>query len=144
MRPGCPVSSPDSRVDDVGSTLVLMDQSFASSEMGDSMNANLLPELSGETWVVATLSVELTADLPLAGADMDICMASRQDATLTTVSEWVQSEAAPNVRCYLRSCGVGGCRSGICWWTRRGDCGAAGLLWQGPLSWLCRFGNIRR
>ena len=45
MRHGCPVSSPDSQVDDVGST----------SEMGDSMDVDLLPELSGETWVAVTL-----------------------------------------------------------------------------------------
>ena len=99
MRPGCPVSSPDSRVDGVGSTSVLMDEPFASSEMGDSMDADLLPdllpELSGETWVAATLSAELTADLPLAGADLDLIVASRQDATLTTVREWAQSGAAP-------------------------------------------------
>ena len=47
MRPGCPVSSPDSRVDDLDSTTALLDQLFASSEMGDSMDADLLPELSG-------------------------------------------------------------------------------------------------
>ena len=41
------VSSPDSRVDDVDSTSALLDQPFASSEMGDSMDADLLPELSG-------------------------------------------------------------------------------------------------
>ena len=45
MRPGCPVSSPDSRVDDVDSTTALLDQPFTSSEIGDSM------DLSGETWV---------------------------------------------------------------------------------------------
>ena len=95
MRPGCPESSPDSRVDDVGSTSVLLDQPFASSEMGDSMDADLLPELSGETWVAVTLSDELTADLPLAGSDLDLIVAWRQDATLTTVREWVQSGAAP-------------------------------------------------
>ena len=51
------------------------------------MDVDLLLELSGETWVVATLSAELTAHVPLAGADMDLIMASRQDATLTTVRE---------------------------------------------------------
>ena len=72
MRPGCPVSSPHSRVDDGGSTSVLLDQPFASSEMGDSMDADLMPDLSGKTWVAATLSDELTADLPLAGSDLDL------------------------------------------------------------------------
>ena len=37
-----------------GSTSALLDQLFASSAMGDSMDAVLLPELSGETWVTAT------------------------------------------------------------------------------------------
>ena len=59
MRPGCPVSSPDSRVDDIDSTTALLDQPFASSEMGDSMDADLLPELSGETWVAATIWMNL-------------------------------------------------------------------------------------
>ena len=94
-RPDCPVSSSDSRVKDVYSTTVLLDQPFASSEMGDSMDADLLPELSGETWVVATLLEGLTADLPLTGSDLNFIAASRQDATLTTVREWVQSGSAP-------------------------------------------------
>ena len=36
-----------------GPTSTLLDQLFASSAMGDSMDADLLPELSGETWVAA-------------------------------------------------------------------------------------------
>ena len=62
------------------------------------MDADLLPELpevSGETWVAATLLEELSADLPPAESNLDLIMASRQDATLTTVREWVQSGAAP-------------------------------------------------
>ena len=59
MRPGCPVSSPDSPVDEVDSTTALLDQPFASSEMGNSMDADLLPELSGETWVATTYMDEL-------------------------------------------------------------------------------------
>ena len=62
------------------------------------MDADLLPELpevSGETWVAATLLEELSADLPPAESNLDLIMASRQDATLTTVCEWVQSGAAP-------------------------------------------------
>ena len=65
QRPDCSVSSSDSRVADVDATTLLLDQPFASSEMGDSMDADLLPELSGETWVAATLLERLTADLPL-------------------------------------------------------------------------------
>ena len=88
MRPGCPVSSPDS-------TTELLDQPFASSEMGDSMNADLLPDLSGETWVAATYLDVLTTDLPATGSDMDFIVASRHDETVTTVCQWVQTAAAP-------------------------------------------------
>ena len=84
-RPDCLVSSSDSRVTDVDATTVLLDQPFASSEMGDSMDADLLPELSGETWLAATLLEGLTADLPPAGSDLDLIVSSRQDATLTTI-----------------------------------------------------------
>ena len=86
--------SPDSRVDDVDSTTALLDQPFASSEMGDSMDADLLPELSGETWVVASYMDELKADLPTTGSDLNLVVASRQDVTLATVRKWVQSRAA--------------------------------------------------
>ena len=92
-RPDCPVSSSDLQVADLEALSVLRDQPFASS--GDSMDADLLPELSGETWVAATLLEGLTADLPPAGSDIDLIVASRQDATLTTVCEWVQSGLVP-------------------------------------------------
>ena len=83
------------RVSDVDATSVLLDQPFASSEMGDSMDADLLPELSGVTWVAATLLEGPTVDFPPAGSDIDLIAASRQDAALTTVREWVQSGAVP-------------------------------------------------
>ena len=82
-RPDCPISSPDLRVMDLESSSVLLEQSFASSEMGDSMDAGLLPELSGETWVVATLLEELTADLPPVALNLDLIVASQKDATLS-------------------------------------------------------------
>ena len=44
---------------------------------------------------------------------------------------------------YLRSCGVGGCSSGICQWTRRGGYGVAGPLRRCPLNWSCRRQNNR-
>ena len=50
-RPDRPVSSSDSQAAELDASLVLLDQPFASLEMGDSMDADLLPELSGETWV---------------------------------------------------------------------------------------------
>ena len=35
------------------------------------------------------------ADLPTAGSDIDLIVASRQDATLAIVREWVQSGVVP-------------------------------------------------
>ena len=86
QQPDCPV--PDAEPE-------LVDQPFASSEMGESMDAYLLPELSGETWVVSALLEEFTADLLPAGANLDLIAASRQDVTLATVREWIQSESIP-------------------------------------------------
>ena len=77
------------------SSSVLQDQPFALSEMGDSMDAVLLPELLGETWVASALLEELLVDLLTAGSDIDLIVASRQDATLTTVRKWVQSGVVP-------------------------------------------------
>ena len=61
-----------------------------SSAMGDYMDAYLLPELSGETWVTAAYLDEITADLPPAGSEPDIIAAFGIDKTLQTVREWVQ------------------------------------------------------
>ena len=94
-RPDCPVSSSDLQVAELDTSSVLLEQPFSSSEMGDSMDAELLPELSGETWVAATLLEGLTVDLLPAGSDIDLIVASRQDATLMTVREWVQSGVIP-------------------------------------------------
>ena len=95
QKPDCPVSSSDWQVAELDTSLVLLNHPFASSEMGDSMDADLLPELSGETWVAATLLEGLTADLLPAGSDIDLIVASRQDAILTTVREWVHSGVIP-------------------------------------------------
>ena len=45
--------------------------------------------------MAATLLEGLAADFPPAGSDFDLIAASRQDATLTTVREWVQSGVVP-------------------------------------------------
>ena len=95
QRPDCTVSATDSPVPDAEPETGLVDQPFASSEMGESMDADLLPELSGETWVASALLEEFTADLLPAGANLDLIAASRQDATLSTVREWIQSESIP-------------------------------------------------
>ena len=94
-RPDCPVSAADLPATDVETQSLLVDQPFASSEMGDSMDADLLPELSGETWVASALLEELTADLPTAGSDIDFIAASRDDSTLGTVRSWLQSGSVP-------------------------------------------------
>ena len=94
-RPDCPVSASDSHMSDRDVPLVLEEQPFASSEMGESMDTDLLPEFSGETWVASSLLDGLTADLLPAGADLDLIVASHQDRTLVTVREWVQSGNVP-------------------------------------------------
>ena len=57
---------------DADAQSLLVDQPFATSEMGDSMDADLLPELSGETWVASPLLDELTGDLPPAGVNNEL------------------------------------------------------------------------
>ena len=94
-RPDCPVSTADLPAADADTQLLLVDQPFALSEMGDSMDTDLLPELSGETWVASALLEELTVDLPTTGSDIDLVAASREDNTLHTVQSWVQSGNAP-------------------------------------------------
>ena len=54
-----PVSAIDLPTGETDTQSVLVDQPFA-TEMGDSMDADLLPELSGETWVASALLDELT------------------------------------------------------------------------------------
>ena len=54
LRHDCPVSSADAVVGDAGSTMELLDQPFSASEIGDSMDSDMLPKLSGETCVAAT------------------------------------------------------------------------------------------
>ena len=98
QRPDCPVSAMDSPVPDVEPEPWLVDAlllPFASSEMGESMDADLLSELFGETWVASALLEEFTADLLPARANLDHIAASRQDVTLTTVREWIHSDSIP-------------------------------------------------
>ena len=71
---------------------VLVDQPFATSEMGDSMDADLLPELSGETWVASALLDELTGDLQPARVNNDLVSATSEDKM---VRSWVESGNAP-------------------------------------------------
>ena len=86
QRPDCPVSASDSQVADRDVPQVLEEQPFASSEMGESMHTDLLPD---EIWVVSKLLDGLTVDLPPAGADLDLIVATHQDRTLATVRELI-------------------------------------------------------
>ena len=95
QRPDCPVSATDSLVPDADPETEMVDQPFAASETGESKDADLLPELSGETWVASALIEEFMADLLLVGSNVDLITASRQDATLATVREWIRSESTP-------------------------------------------------
>ena len=95
QRPDCPVSATDSPVPDNNQEKEMVDQPFAASEIGESMDADLLPELSGETWVASALIEEFTADLLLAGSNVDLIAESRHDDTLATVRGWIQSKSTP-------------------------------------------------
>ena len=95
QRPDCPVSATDSPLPDAEPETEMVDQPFAMSEMGESMDADLLPQLSGETWVASALIEEFTANLLPVGSNVDLIAASHQDATLATVREWIQSESTP-------------------------------------------------
>ena len=94
-RPDCPVSAAGLPAIEAETQSLLVDQPFATSEMGDSMDSDLLPELSGETWVASALLDELTWDLPTVGADIDFIMATLEDQMLQTVRSWVESVNAP-------------------------------------------------
>ena len=132
-RPDCPVSSSDSQVAELYTSSVRsLDQPFASSEMGDSMDADLLPELS--------------VDLPPAGSDNDLIVASRQDTTLATVRERVQSGEiptwsdyaglSPELRCWRLQIGnLSVDTEGRLWWRRAPP--------SGGLSWLFLIVSVR-
>ena len=94
-RPDCPVSAADLPTIDTDAQSALVDQPFATSEMGDSMDADLLQELSGETWVASAVLDELTVDLPATGADDELVSETAEDKILQTVRSWVDSGAAP-------------------------------------------------
>ena len=94
-RPDCPVSAADLPAVENETPSLLVDQPFATSEMGDSMDSDLLPELSGETWVASALMDELTWDIPTVGADINLVTATREDQMLQTVRSWVESGKAP-------------------------------------------------
>ena len=92
QRPDCPVSAKDSPTPENNEEMEMVDQPFAASEIGESMDADLLPELSGEIWVASALTEEFTADLPV-GSNIDLIAESRSDDTLAVVRGWIQSNS---------------------------------------------------
>ena len=84
QRPDCPVSAKDSPTPENNEEM----------EMGESMDADLLPELYGETRVAAALTEKFTADLP-AGTNIDLIAESRSDDTWAVVRGWIQSNSTP-------------------------------------------------
>ena len=116
----------------------LLDQPFASSAMGDSMDADLLPELSGETWVAATYLKEVTADLEPAGSEPDFITASRLDNTLITFVNGfrlVRHHLSRTVLDCHRSCNPGSCNLEIYQLIRKIVSGAAEHHWRRHHSW---------
>ena len=111
QRPDCPMSASDSPVPDTDPETEMVDQPFATSEIGESMDADLLPELSGETWVASALIEEFTAGELPAGSNVDLITESHRDDTLATV--WGGFSQNPlrhgrSVPGSLRSCAAGG------------------------------------
>ena len=95
QRPDCPVSAKDSPKSENNEEMEMVDQPFAALEIGESMDADLLPELSGETWVASELAEEFTADLIPAGSNIDLVAESRHNDTLAIVQGWIQSNSTP-------------------------------------------------
>ena len=67
------------------STSEMTEQPFAVSAIGDSMDTDLLPELSGEMRVAAVHLDEATIDLPPPDSDPDLIASSLIYRTLTIV-----------------------------------------------------------
>ena len=133
-RPDCPVSAADLPTIDADAQSSLVDQPFATSEMGDSMDADLLPELSGETWVASALLDELTGDLPKAGVNDELVSDISEDKILQTVRSWVESGIAPP---WLECTGLA--PELRCWRLQVGNIkiDSVGRLWRRrfPLPW---------
>ena len=61
------------------------------------MDSDLLPELSGETWVAAIHLDEATGDLLRSDSEPDLIKCSLKDKTLTIVREWVRAGMSPSL-----------------------------------------------
>ena len=109
QRPDCPASAQDSPTLENNEEIEMVDQPFAASEIGELIDADLLPELSGETLVASALTEEFMADLP-SGSNIDLNAESRNDNMLAVVLGWIQSNStltwtdcvglSPELRCW--------------------------------------------
>ena len=107
----------------------MVDQPFAASEMGESMDADLLPELSGET---SALIEEFTADLLLAGVMWTLLQHAAKMRRWRRYGSGFSLNPLRHGRSVLgslRSYAVGGCKWAICPSTRMTGYGGAG--WGG-------------
>ena len=95
LCPDCPVGLPDLAVVETCSTSDLTDLPFAESAMDDSMDAYLLLEMSGETWVAAVHLDEATGDLTPPNSDPDLIALSLADKILMVVRDWVRAGIPP-------------------------------------------------
>ena len=95
LRPDCPVGPPDPAVVETSSTSAMTDQPFAELAMGDSMDTDLLPEMSGETLVATVHLNEVTGDLTPTDSDPDMIASSLADKTLTVVRDWLRASTPP-------------------------------------------------
>ena len=128
LRPDCPVGPLDLAVVETSSTSAMTDQPFTESAMGDSMDTDLLPEMSGETWVAAVHLDEATGDLTPPDSDPDFIASSLADKTLTVVWDWVRADTPPTWSECPRSSAHGVSSSEIYPWTRPVDFGVAALF----------------
>ena len=146
-RPDCPVSSSASQVADLDASSVHLDQPFASSEMGDSMDADLLPELLGETWWHPHCWRDSQRTCPRWARTLNrVWHPVRMRLSLLCGSGyslgWFQlGWIVPD---FPRGYVVGDCRLATCLWIQTENYNVIGLLRREFLSLLCQAGSIRR
>ena len=94
------------------------------------MDADLLPELSGETWVASALIEEFTADLLLARSNEDLITTSHQMQRWRRCGGGFRQNSLRHGRIvldFLRNCAVGGYKWEIC-----------------PLTQIAGYGGVER
>ena len=92
QRPDCPVSATDSPIPDTNLEREMVDQPFAASEIGESMDAVLLPELSVK---LGWLQCSWRSSRRTYFRRGVMIAESRHDNTLATVRGWIQSKSTP-------------------------------------------------